>query len=218
VSKRFDLAAVRLYVITDARPRLPLERFLDAAISGGVGMVQLRDKHLADPELLEVATECARFCRQRGVAFIVNDRADIALASGADGVHLGQDDMSVTSARALLGRDRITGLSTHTPEQVSAAREAQVDYIAIGPIYETPTKPGRPAVGLELVRYAAAYAAQPFFAIGGLEPANIPDVVEAGARGISVHRYVAQSPDPQRAAREILEAIERRAALAMSRG
>lgn len=214
----FDLSAVRLYVITDARPRLPLERFLDAAISGGVGMVQLRDKQLTDAELFDVAGACARVCSQRGVAFVVNDRADIALAVAADGVHLGQDDLRVETARAMLGPNRIIGLSTHAPEQILAARESQADYIGVGPIHETPTKPGRPAVGLDLVRYAAAHAAQPFFAIGGLDPTNVGEIVEAGARGISVHRYLTQSPDPQRAARELIEAIERNYALALGSG
>lgn len=213
----FDLAAVRLYVITDARPRLPLERFLDAAISGGVGMVQLRDKQLTDADLLAVASACARICRQRGVAFIVNDRMDIAIAADADGVHLGQDDMPVDTARALLGPDRIIGLSTHARKEIDAAREAPADYIGVGPVHETPTKPGRPAVGLDLVRYAAAHAAQPFFAIGGIEPANVDEVFEAGAHGVSVHRYITQSPDPQRAAREILDAFVLRP-LALDRG
>jgi thiamine-phosphate pyrophosphorylase len=217
VNATFDLAAVRLYVVTDARPRLPLERFLDAAIAGGVGMVQLRDKTLPDDELLAVATACALSCRPRGVGFIVNDRPDIALAAGADGVHLGQDDMSVAEARKLLGPDFIIGLSTHTTAQIDAALLADVAYIGVGPIHETPTKPGRTPVGSELVRYAARHAGKPFFAIGGLEPANIVELMEAGARGVSVHRYVTQSPDPQRAAREILEAMER-PSLVLGRG
>jgi len=213
VSTHFDLGTVRLYVITDARPRLPLERFLDAAISGGVGMVQLRDKQLTDAELLTVAGACARVCKQRGVPFIVNDRADIAIAAGADGVHLGQDDIPVDAARAMLGPDLIIGLSTHTQGEIDAASYAVADYIGVGPVHETPTKPGRQAVGLDLVRYAAAHAAQPFFAIGGLEPANVGEVFEAGARGVSVHRYITQSPDPQRSAREVLDAM-----LVMNRG
>lgn len=218
MSAPFDLSAIRLYVITDARPRLPLERFLDAAISGGVGMVQLRDKQLSDAELLAVAAACARTCKERGVAFIVNDRADIALAAGADGVHLGQDDLPADAARLLMGPDRIIGLSTHTPDQILAARNSQADYVGVGPIHETPTKPGRPAVGVDLLKFAVAHAAQPYFAIGGLEPANIGELVDSGARGISVHRYVTQSSDPQRAAREIIEEIQRHMLLALSSG
>ncbi|HEV2908371.1 MAG TPA: thiamine phosphate synthase, partial [Candidatus Eremiobacteraceae bacterium] len=166
----------------------------------------LREKSLPDGALLEVATECARLCSRLGAPFVVNDRADIALAAGADGVHVGQDDLSVNAVRALLGADRIIGLSTHASAQIDAAGDA--DYLGVGPIHETPTKPGREAVGTDLVRYAAAHAAVPFFAIGGLDPTNVGDVVRAGARGVSVLRWVTRSDDPARAAREMRDAID----------
>jgi thiamine-phosphate pyrophosphorylase len=200
------LAAVRLYLITDALPRVPLARMLEAAIGAGVGMVQLREKSLTDGALLEVATGCARLCARLGVPFIVNDRVDIALAAGADGVHVGQDDLSVNAARELLGADRVIGLSTHSDAQIDAAGGA--DYLGVGPIHETPTKPGREAVGTELVRYAAAHAAVPFFAIGGLDPTNVGDAIRAGARGVSVLRWVTRSDDPARAARDMCGAID----------
>ncbi|HZV80046.1 MAG TPA: thiamine phosphate synthase [Candidatus Binatus sp.] len=196
----------RLYLITDTSPKLGLLGVIEAAVQGGVDMVQLREKRLDDGELLAAAREAARLCRRLGVPFIVNDRADIARAAGADGVHLGQDDLPVEEARALMGPDAFIGLSTHSSEQVDAALD--VDYIGVGPIHETPTKPGRPAVGTPLVRYAAAHAVQPFFAIGGLEPGNVGDVVRAGARNFSVLRYVANADDPRRAAREMIDAID----------
>ena len=190
----------------DAATRLPLERFLTEAIAGGVDMVQLREKNLEDRVLLEYAQLCASTCHRHGVPFIVNDRADIALAAGADGVHVGQDDLPVAAVRALLGPDRIVGLSTHSREQIDAAGDA--DYLGVGPIFETPTKPGRPAVGIELVRYAAAHARAPFFAIGGLDPSNVAGVIAAGGRGISVYRWIARADDPARAARDVVAAMD----------
>jgi thiamine-phosphate pyrophosphorylase len=200
------LAQVRLYLIMDATPRVPLARFLDAAIDGGVDMVQLREKRMEDAELLAIAKTCAQTCRQRGVPFIVNDRADIALAADADGVHVGHDDLPAAAVRALVGPERIIGVSTHTAAQIDGAPD-DADYIGVGPIHETPTKPGRPAVGTALVRYAAAHAGRPFFAIGGLDPSNVGDVIAAGGRGVSVYRWIVTSEDPARAAREMLAAI-----------
>ena len=200
------VADVRLYLIMDATPRVPLPRFLDAAIDGGVGMVQLREKHMDDAALLDLARRCAQQCRLRGVPFIVNDRADIALAAGADGVHVGHDDLPASAVRSLIGRERIIGVSTHSPAQIDAV-SSDADYIGVGPIHETPTKPGRPAVGAELVRYAAAYAGRPFFAIGGLVPGNVGEVIAAGGRAISVYRWITRSEDPARAAREMLAAM-----------
>ena len=207
MAARPQIRGRRLYLITDASPQGGLARLIEAAVRGGVDMIQLREKFLNDSELYEVAASCARLCRSLGVPFIVNDRADIALAAEADGVHLGQDDLPVPAARAVLGAERIVGLSTHTEEQVGAAG-ADADYIGVGPIFETPTKPGRPAVGEALVRYAAVHAAQPFFAIGGIDPRNVGDVVRAGAHGVSVLRWVAQSADPERAARMMINAMD----------
>ena len=202
------LAQVRLYLITDSRPALqPIEAFLEAAVAGGVGMVQLRDRELEDGGLLHAAIRAAGACAKLRIPFIVNDRLDIAQASGADGVHLGQTDMPPAAARRILGPDAIIGLSTQSPAQVDAAEREPVDYIGIGPIHATPTKPGRPAVGTALVRYAAARCSRPFFAIGGLEPSNIADVAAAGGRAVSVLRFVSKARDPQAAARAIVGAI-----------
>jgi thiamine-phosphate pyrophosphorylase len=207
-AKRAQLERVLLYLITDARPVLqPIEGFLEAAIAGGVGMVQLRDHALDDAELLRVAIRAARTCAQLGVPLIINDRADIAVLAGADGVHLGQCDVPPSQARRIIGDDAIVGLSTHSPEQIQAAANEPVDYIGVGPIHATPTKPGRPAVGVELVRYAATHCSRPFFAIGGLDPANVGEVVAAGGRAVSVLRWVSQAHDPRAAAREMAAAL-----------
>ncbi|HEY7980753.1 MAG TPA: thiamine phosphate synthase [Candidatus Eremiobacteraceae bacterium] len=207
-TRRKQLERVRLYLITDARPVLqPFEAFLEAAVAGGVGMVQLRDRELDDAELLAVAIRGVRTCAPLRVPFIVNDRADIAALSGADGVHLGQCDVPPAQARRIVGRDAIVGISTHSPEQIAAAEIEAVDYIGVGPIHATPTKPGRPAVGAALVRYAAAHCSRPFFAIGGIEPSNVREVVAAGGRAVSVLRYVSQASDPRAAARDILDAL-----------
>jgi thiamine-phosphate pyrophosphorylase len=202
------IAAVRIYLITDAAPRLsPIEKFLEEAVAGGVGMVQLREKSLDDLSLLGVARRCASTCRRLGVPFIVNDRPDVALLANADGVHLGQDDLPAADVRRMMGSDTIVGLSTHSREQVDAARSSPVDYIGVGPVWATPTKPGRAAAGLELVRYAAARAAMPFFAIGGIDPSTAGDVIGAGAKSVSILRWIAQSEEPRSAAQAMLRAI-----------
>ena len=185
----------RLYLITACRP--DLEDFLEAAIAGGVDIVQIRDRQLSDAALLEqLATARAATARQR-VPLVVNDRPDLALLVGADFVHVGQDDLSVPDARRIV---HSVGLSTHTPAQIDAA---DTDYIGVGPIFDTPTKPGRPAVGLELVRYAAAHARQPWFAIGGITTANAAEVVAAGAERLAVVRTIGESADPECAARAL---------------
>ena len=201
---RSRLEQVRIYLITDALPRVqPMQAFLRAAIAGGVGMVQLRERAMTDRALLELARECKAVCAQAGVPFIVNDRLDIALSCGADGVHLGQDDLPPGTARRLVGERFIIGLSTHSQAQIDDAASAGADYIGVGPVYETPTKQGRPAVGTELVRYAAQHAQQPFFPIGGIDADNLASVIAAGARSVSVLRWIAQAPDPTSAAREL---------------
>lgn len=185
----------RLYLITACRP--DLEDFLEAAIAGGVDIVQIRDRQLSDAALLEeLATARAVTARHR-VPLVVNDRPDLALLAGADFVHVGQDDVSVLDARRILPT---VGLSTHTPAQIEAA---DADYLGVGPIFDTPTKPGRPAVGLELVRYAAAHARRPWFAIGGLTLANAAEVVAAGAERLAVVRAIGDAADPELAARSL---------------
>ena len=202
------IAGIRLYLITGAAPKVaPIEAFLERAASGGVGMVQLREKNLDDAKLLEAARRFAAACRRLGIVFIVNDRADIARLAEADGVHLGQDDIPIVDARRIVGPDAIVGLSTHSQEQVDRAARSTADYIGVGPVWATPTKPGRPAAGLELVRYAAAHAVMPFFAIGGIDPANVGDVVRAGAARVSVLRWIEQADDPEAAARAVSSAL-----------
>jgi thiamine-phosphate pyrophosphorylase len=201
------LRAARLYFICDARPGgRALAELLPAVLEAGVDVFQLRDKRLADEELLELGLAARDWCDEHGALFIVNDRADIAVAVGADGVHVGQDDVSVETARAIVGGERVVGLSTHSPDQIAAARGA--DYIGVGPVNETPTKPGRPAVGVELVRHAAAHANVPFFAIGGIDAGNLAVVLAAGARRVAVLRAIADASDPAAVARELRAAVE----------
>jgi thiamine-phosphate pyrophosphorylase len=178
---------------------------LEPALRGGVDVFQLRDKHAADGELLRAAETARALCTRHGALFVVNDRPDLAVAADADGVHLGQDDMPVEQARAIVGPELLIGRSTHSPGQVDGAGGA--DYIGVGPIHATPTKLGRPAVGLDLVRYAAAHAAVPFFAIGGIDHTNIGTVVGAGAARAAVVRAIGESADPEASARELRAAL-----------
>lgn len=168
-------------------------------------MVQLRMKSASDADLLRVAARFRDLCRAHDALFILNDRVDLALAAGADGVHVGQDDAPVSAAREAVGLDRIVGLSTHSPDQIDAA--IGVDYIGVGPVHATPTKPGRPAVGLELVRYAAAHASVPFFAIGGIAPVNVAAVGAAGASRVAVVRALTEAADPERVARQLRQPL-----------
>jgi thiamine-phosphate pyrophosphorylase len=203
VSDRRDrLLAARLYLVCDARP----DDFLDQALRGGVDIVQLRMKGAPDGDIAAAAERFARRCSEHDALFVLNDRADLAAEVGADGVHIGQDDGLVATARELIGPDRLLGLSTHTPAQLDAAEG--VDYIGVGPVHETPTKPGRPAVGLELVAYAAAHARVPFFAIGGIDAAGAAAVRAVGGRRIAVVRALTEAADPVRAARALRGAIE----------
>jgi thiamine-phosphate pyrophosphorylase len=201
---RERLAAARLYLVCPARPRA----WLDAALRGGVDVVQLRDKDATDEQLLAAAPAFRAAADAAGLPFILNDRPDLVAATGADGVHVGQDDVPVTAARAAVGPDAIVGLSTHSPAQVDAAAGLDVDYIACGPLVETPTKPGRPAAGLGLVEYAAAHATVPFFAIGGIDPELARRAAAAGAQRIVVVRALTEAADPERAARELRAALE----------
>jgi thiamine-phosphate pyrophosphorylase len=197
--RRQRLRAARLYLVCDDRP----DGFLDAALRGGVDILQLRVKHGPDAAILIAARRFAVACEHHGALFILNDRPDLVGAAGADGVHVGQGDVPAARARELVGDDRLVGLSTHSPEQVDAATGAPVDYIGVGPVHETPTKPGRPAVGLDLVRYAAARATVPFFAIGGISTANAGAVHAAGARRIAVVRALTEAAEPECVAAEL---------------
>jgi thiamine-phosphate pyrophosphorylase len=197
------LADARLYLCTDARRRQgDLPAFLDAVLSGGVDIVQLRDKTLEAAEELAVLRVLADACRRHGTLLAVNDRADVAHAAGAPVLHLGQGDLPVPAARAILGERVVIGRSTHSEDEVDAAlADPGPGYFCTGPCWPTPTKPGRPAPGLPLVRYAAARAgAVPWFAIGGIDAGNLGEVLDAGARRIVVVRALTEAPDPALAA------------------
>jgi thiamine-phosphate pyrophosphorylase len=195
-----------LYLCVGERP--DLEKFLEACILGGVDLVQLRDKILDARPLLRVAAVAAAVCREHGVPFILNDRPDLALECGADGVHVGQDDAPPALARRILGPTAIVGLSTHAPAELDAAAAEAVDYLSAGPVNATPTKPGRPGTGLEYLAYAAGHATRPWFVTGGVTPDTIPGMVAAGARRFVVVRYLTEAPDPRQAAERLREAID----------
>jgi thiamine-phosphate pyrophosphorylase len=206
--RRERLRTARLYLCCEARPggEEP-EPLLAAALRGGADVVQLRDKSLPRRELERAALTFRRLCDTHSALFIVNDNPDLARACGADGVHVGQDDVPAREARALLGADAIIGLSTHSTEQIEAAAGQPVDYISVGPIWETPTKEGRPAVGLDLISVAAARATHPFFAIGGIEEGKAAAVVEAGAQRLCVVRAIRDAADPAAAAERLRAAL-----------
>ncbi|HTU85861.1 MAG TPA: thiamine phosphate synthase [Solirubrobacteraceae bacterium] len=201
--RRERLRAARLYLVCGDQP----DEFLRAVLGAGVDLIQLRMKDAGDGEIVAVANRFARAAADHGALFVLNDRPDLVDAVGADGVHVGQDDVPVTDARATVGPDRLVGLSTHSPEQVGRAGDVPVDYIGVGPVHATPTKPGRPAVGLDLVRYAARHAAVPFFAIGGIAPDNVDAVRAAGAERIAIVRALTDASDPAQAARRLRESI-----------
>ena len=179
--------------------------------------MQLRDKSARDDEIVACGRELRELCDEHDALLIVNDRADLALACGADGVHVGQDDERAQAVRERVGDRLLIGISTHSPEQVSAAEGSPADYLGVGPVHATPTKPGRPAVGRELVRHAAEHASKPWFAIGGIDAGNAHAVVAAGARRIAVVRAIRDAGDPEGAARALRAAIETEAAVGQAR-
>jgi len=200
--RRDRLARARLYLCLEARPhgRDP-GPLLAAALRGGVGVVQLREKDAGDEAVLAAAATFRRLCDEHGALFVLNDRPDLAVRSGADGVHVGQEDMPVAAARALAGPELLVGLSTHAPAELDAAEGA--DYIGVGPVWATPTKEGRPAAGLDYVRYAAATARMPWFAIGGIDLERVPRVVAAGATRLCILRAIRDAEDPEAVARAL---------------
>lgn len=207
--RRRRLADARLYLVCDGRPGgRPLRRVLPAAIAGGVEVFQLREKHLSPRELLPAAREAVEICRELGALCFINDWPEVAAESGADGIHVGQEDMAPPRVAQIVGPQMLIGLSTHAPAEIEAASGQPVDYIGVGPVHETPTKLGRPAVGTQLVSYAAAHARQPFFAIGGIDAGNVGTVLAAGARRVCVLRAVAEAADPEAAARTLRAQID----------
>ena len=202
--RRERLRTARLYFCCDARPGgEDPEPLLRAALNGGVDIVQLREKSLPRREIERSALTFRRLCDTYSALFIVNDDPGLARACDADGVHVGQEDMAAAEVREEVGPDAIVGLSTHSEEQIAAAGGEPVDYISVGPIWETPTKEGRPAVGLDLIAHAAANAPHPFFAIGGIDVSNVSQVVEAGARRLCVVRAIRDAVDPAAVAEQL---------------
>ena len=237
--RRERLRTARLYLCCEARPNgQDPEALLRAALTGGVDIVQLREKSLPRREIELAAQTFRRLCDTYSALFIVNDDPALAQTCGADGVHLGQDDMPVEEAREILGPDAIIGISTHSKEQIDAAGGAGgqadqgrkergvlrtqatedadmrrphassgIDYMSVGPIWETPTKEGRPAVGLGLIEHAARGAERPFFAIGGIDAGNASEVVAAGAQRLCVVRAIRDAEDPTAAAEALRRAF-----------
>ena len=211
---RDRLASASLYLCTDARrDRGDLAALADAALAGGVDIIQLRDKGSAGEQRfgpLEARDELAALevladaARRHGALLAVNDRADIALAAGADVLHLGQDDLPLSIARDIVGPRPLLGRSTHDRDQVRAAVDEPVDYFCVGPCWPTPTKPGRAAPGLALVRSAAELPTRkPWFAIGGIDEQRLPEVLAAGAHRVVVVRAITNADDPQAAANRL---------------
>lgn len=207
-AQRWDLAGRRLYLCTPDRP--DLEPFVEACILGGVDVVQLRDKQLSDPDLVARARVVQRACRRHQVPFILNDRPDLAAAVGADGVHVGQDDIPASEARRLIGEEGLVGLSTHAPSELRSAVDLRlpVDYLSAGPVQATPTKPGRPGTGLGYVRAAVSASPWPVWITGGVDPETVGEMIAVGARHFVVVRWLTEAADPGLHARQLRDAID----------
>ncbi len=203
----------RLYFVCEAgADPARLESLLEAALAGGADLIQLRDKDADDERLLAAAPTFRAAADRHDALFLINDRPDLVAACAADGVHVGQDDTGVTEARRIAGPDAIVGLSTHSPEQLDAAHategDARPDYLSVGPVWATPTKPGRPPAGTEYVEFAAAKASLPWFAIGGIEPGNLAVVIAAGARRVVVVRAIRDADEPEAVAASLRSGLE----------
>lgn len=201
-----DLSSRRLYLCTPDRP--DLVSFVSEVIEGGVDIVQLREKHLEARELMRAAEAVQAVCAHAGVPFILNDRPDLALELGADGVHVGQDDAPVSLCRRILGPDAIIGLSTHAPEELSVALDEDVTYLSAGPVEPTPTKPGRPGTGVAYAAEATKRAAVPVFVTGGVTPEHIEGLVAVGVEHFVVVRALTEADDPKAAAFKLRRAID----------
>lgn len=212
-ARRERLARARLYLVTDARTgQNDLEAFLESVLTAGVDIVQLRQKDAEAGDLLRWSTVFRAAADRHASLFILNDRPDVAVAVGADGVHVGQNDLPPAMVRRAVGEELIIGLSTHSPAEYDASAP-EADYLCSGPIHATPTKPGRPATGLETVHHAARRQRQgiecrPWFAIGGIDAATLPEVIEAGASRIVVVRAITGSPDPASTSARLLAALK----------
>ena len=212
IGPRWSLRTRRLYLCTADRP--DLEQFLGACISGGVDIVQLRDKELDDGALVQRGRLARAVCADHGVPFILNDRPDLVAEIGADGVHVGQDDMAPVAARAMVGTDALIGLSSHASKELDAAigspdsAAAPIDYISAGPVSATPTKPGRPGTGLGYVREAVARSPWPVWITGGVAPETVGTMLEAGARHFVVVRWLTEAGDPAARAHDLRRAVD----------
>ncbi|MBD2395927.1 thiamine phosphate synthase [Cyanobacterium aponinum UTEX 3222] len=199
------LSQSSLYLVTS--PVENLYEVVESALQGGLKLVQYRHKDETDVVRYEQASKLKQLCHKYNALFLVNDRIDLALAVNADGVHLGQTDLPISVARQLLGKDKIIGKSTTNPEEMKNAIADQVDYIGVGPVYETPTKAGKKAAGLEYVRYAQENASIPWFAIGGIDETNIEDVVKAGATNVAVVRAIMVADNPKEVTQNLLKKL-----------
>jgi thiamine-phosphate pyrophosphorylase len=201
------LLAAKLYLVT--HPSDNLIEIVDAALEGGVTLVQYREKEGDDTLRISRAQQLCELCHGYGALFIVNDRVDVAVAVNADGVHLGQQDIPIALARQILGPNRIVGRSTTNPDEMRRALEGGADYIGVGPVYETPSKPGKTAAGLEYVSFAAQYSPIPWFAIGSITPNNLRDVMGAGAQRVAVVRSIMQAEQPTLVTQYFLSQLQR---------
>ncbi|MCA1839005.1 MAG: thiamine phosphate synthase [Actinomycetota bacterium] len=191
------------FIASIGRGSSDLDTLLASTLEAGVDIIQLRDKQAETTDLLRAAETFRKRASEFSALFIVNDRVDVAVASGADGVHLGQDDLPLASARRIGGQQMIIGLSTHSQSQIDESSDSEADHIAVGPVYETPTKAGRPAVGTQLVSYAAGSSPRLFFAIGGIDIETLPAVIAAGATRVAVVRAIEQADDPAATVRKM---------------
>jgi len=205
-ARRAALAGARLYLCTPDRP--DLAGFVAAVCGAGVDIVQLREKHLDDRTLLARAEIARDAAHSAGALFVLNDRPDLALACGAAGVHVGQDDVPAAVARRIVGPDVLVGLSTHAPDELAAAAGEPVDYVSAGPVEPTPTKPGRPGTGLDYIRLATERSPQPLFVTGGVSPATLPAIAAAGATRFVVVRALTEATDPAARAKELRRLID----------
>lgn len=207
---KYMLESKKLYLVTNSDRFKNETEFLNAvasALKGGVDILQLREKTMSAQKIIELGKKIKLLCAEYNTTFIVNDRVDIAYVLEADGVHLGQDDMDVASARKILGSNAIIGVSTHAPEQAKKAVADGADYIGVGPVFTTPTKPTTKSVGLEYVNWVSKNIQLPYFAIGGINLENVDEVVKNGAKRIAVVRAIINAENPEHAAEEFLERL-----------